>query len=102
MIQDVFILGAAGNVGKQVVRQILESNDCNPQVHKNPTRIVGLARIGEHIFNSKGITEEASYAFIEGAGSADTHAQLSDILDKVLESYSGESSLAFVDVTNGT
>jgi aspartokinase/homoserine dehydrogenase 1 len=101
MIQDVFIIGAAGNVGKQVVRQILESNDCNPEVHDNPTRIVGLGRLGEHVFHPKGISEENSFAFIEGAGDVKKHESLSDILKEVLAAYTGDSSLVFIDVTAG-
>ena len=43
MIQDVFIIGATGNVGTELVKQIFEDDDTSTVRHPNPTRIVGVA-----------------------------------------------------------
>jgi homoserine dehydrogenase len=55
-IQNVFIIGATGNIGSELVRQILEKDSPQLGEHKNPTRIVGVANSKGYLFNPGGIT----------------------------------------------
>ncbi len=54
MKQRIFILGASGNVGRELVSQILEKD--MKENHINPSEIVGLANSTSYIFNSGGIS----------------------------------------------
>lgn len=63
MIQDVFIIGATGNVGKTIVSQIFDKGDTDDNVHTNPTRIVGLASRTEYIYDPSGIGESTARDF---------------------------------------
>jgi len=50
MKQRIFILGASGNVGRELISQILEKD--MKDNHVNPSEIVGLANSRGYIFNS--------------------------------------------------
>lgn len=68
MIQDVFILGATGKVGRTLVSQIFENGDTNYLIHENPTRIVGIASSTRFIYNfEKGISLESTMRFNNGS-----------------------------------
>lgn len=64
MVQDVFIIGAKGKVGRTLVRQILEKD--TSRAHKNPTRIVGLADMGQCAYLPAGLQAEAIDDFLAG------------------------------------
>lgn len=51
--QNVFILGATGNVGRELIKQIAEQDVPELKRHKNPTVVVGLAD-SQHIAISTG------------------------------------------------
>ena len=103
MYQDVFILGARGKVGRTLVKQIYEKDDCNERLHKNPTRIVGLGEWDCFHFDSGGISEDSAEEFCNKNGSYRKTESLNYLLDFVLSKYSLSNerrSLVFADVTN--
>ncbi|HLC60257.1 MAG TPA: hypothetical protein VJJ52_02405 [Candidatus Nanoarchaeia archaeon] len=101
MIQDVYIIGATGNVGKTLVRQICEKGDTNPDLHPNPTRIVGLASSTHTIYSAFGLSKEDSYDFISRKSkSAKKYNSLFDLLNRArVRLRDEESNLVFIDVT---
>lgn len=59
MIQKVFIVGATGGIGKEVVRQIIGEGDNNASKHQNPTMIVGVAsRSNGILYNPDGLSDD--------------------------------------------
>ncbi len=100
MIQNVYILGANGNVGSNVVKQIIVKGDTDPKKHKNPTRIVGLAALEGYIYDPKGISDENALLFSEKKLKTLKKATLDEILDEVI-SNPPEGCLIFIDVTAG-
>ena len=63
-MQDIFILGATGKVGKTLVNQIIDSGDSDESKHKNPTQIVGLASSSDYLYSEKGISVNNCRKFI--------------------------------------
>ncbi len=57
MPESVFIMGATGKVGRELVGQIFSKGDADPSIHRNPTRIVGLASSSGLLFDLNGIDE---------------------------------------------
>jgi len=101
MIQDLFIIGATGNVGKTLVKQIFELGDADFSMHENPTRIVGLVSSKNFVYDPKGISKEDSYSFINRMSSdAKSYEDLIGLIDLVVSDRDNKkSTLAFVDVT---
>lgn len=105
MIQDVVILGATGNVGSEVVRQIIDRGDTDKTRHENPTRIAGLAsgkKSGfKFIYSHSGLEHEQCFDFIEGRSSdAVGNASLADLLEAALAaSGNGDGHRVYVDAT---
>lgn len=103
MIQDVFIIGATGKVGRTLIRQILEK-DTDPNTHKNPTRIVGLASSKNFIYEREGLTQENIEHFLAYPGFGESFG-LWKILERVdYKPLWGvfkqrERSISFIDVT---
>jgi len=95
MIQNIFIFGANGNVGRTLVRQIYEKGDTNPDKHKNPTRIVGLGSISDYILCPHGLSPEVAIAYSKTASGESRYA-LSDVLNFARSRF---QQLTFVDVT---
>lgn len=94
MIQKVFVIGATGKVGSEVVKQIIRNGDNNPNIHKNPTRIVGLASKGNgFIYSDDGILDHAAMAFANRKVNGHLFGKLSN-LTKVVG-----SPTVFVDLT---
>ncbi len=56
MKQRIFILGASGNVGRELVKQIIEK-DGNKN-HINPSEIVGVANSSHYLFSPEWIDKE--------------------------------------------
>ncbi len=101
MIQDIFIIGATGKVGRSLVRQIVEKRDMNSQLHANPTRIVGLASSQYFVYSANGLENSQMHNFIvrdyNGAELYPNPKKLIDIAKIGTEKEA--SSLVFVDVT---
>ena len=97
--QDIFIIGADGNVGGTLVKQVLTKGDVDSKLHLNPTRIVGLASITNYIYSPKGIPDGECFEFVKakGKGNYKSNSSLMDILEEVIKS--GKKRIVFVDVT---
>ncbi len=100
MIQDVFIIGATGNVGSTLVRQIVDRKDTDPGLHKNPTRIVGLASKESCIYRPEGIGANDALAFAGRKLSGERPASPEGMLSMVSGHGSADSRLVFVDATS--
>ena len=101
MIQDVYIIGATGKVGKTLVRQIFEWGDTDAAKHLNPTRIVGLASSSRTIYSPDGISSKEAFSFTNReTANAGRYENLFDILNLAKSGFKNDkSSLVFVDVT---
>ena len=100
MIQDLFIIGATGKVGKTLVRQIFEKGDTDRKKHPNPTRIVGLASSSNVLYSPKGLSKDESTEFTERKNKKTKYNELNEFLDIVENSIRHEkTSLVFVDTT---
>lgn len=94
--QEVMIIGATGNVGSELVRQI-EEHDV--QGHNNPTRIVGMANTRGMLVDPRGIRHAADLtdrtAF---AGVSREYKTLGDIVAATKDAGL-EGEVIFVDAT---
>jgi homoserine dehydrogenase len=95
MVESVFVIGATGKVGKELVRQILKY-DTNPKVHVNPTSIVGLASSESFLYVPEGIQEAQASAFTAKDTKGERYENLFDILDAIRDS---RPIISIVDVT---
>jgi homoserine dehydrogenase len=106
MIQDVFIIGATGNVGKTIVSQIFDKGDTDDNVHTNPTRIVGLASRTEYIYNPSGITEPiakefAARKYVGGIPRIPELSEKNGATDLLVPAHKRETEhLLFIDATS--
>ena len=101
-IQDLFIIGANGNVGRALVKQILTRGDTMPGDDRNfKTRIVGLASSRQFVFSRDGISDQFADEFSRSRNVSGARGY--DSLDALLDAANGrrvrEGTLAFVDVT---
>jgi len=97
MVQDVFIIGATGKVGKELVDQIV-NHDINPINHQNPTRIVGMASSTDYIFSEEDgglFGVDLDFFIKENSHGTTKYNELTDLL-KVVK---GKDDLVFIDVT---
>ena len=100
MVQDVFIMGATGKVGRTLVRQIFEKGDTDARKHPNPTRIVGIASSSNVMYSSKGLSKEESTEFSEKKKKKTKYNDINQFLDIVEPGIRHEkNSLVFVDTT---
>src|SRR3989344_7559243 len=101
MLQDVFIIGATGKVGKTVVKQIFERGDTDSKMHLNPTRVVGLASSTHAIYSPNGLAKNEAYSFVNrDTKNAKSYENLFELLDLGQGGFQdGKSTLVFVDVT---
>jgi homoserine dehydrogenase len=58
MFQDVFILGATGKVGSELINQIILNDGICANKHVNPTRVVGVASSKSYLYSKDGLTKE--------------------------------------------
>lgn len=106
MIQDVYIIGATGKVGRELVEQIFKKGDVDPSRHPDPTRIVGLASSTHTLYLPEGISLEQAYAF----SSKDySHAEPykknnhGEFIERARYGFrDGGSTLVFIDATAET
>lgn len=105
MIQNIFIFGATGKVGRALISQIFENRDTDPRIHKNPTRIVGIASSNRWIKNKSGLDEEKIRQFLGHPQGGVFYDSLDIVLGNVVCDFSdfgAECGLVFVDATNAT
>ncbi len=97
MAQKVFVLGATGNVGRTLVREMIENPDCDAARHPNPTRIDGLAASPKNgrIYCEDGIRPRAAIEFSERKLPGLRYERISDLL----RAPWGDTT--YIDVTNG-
>ncbi len=94
--QNVFIIGATGNVGRTLVSQIYEK-DTNSN-HQNPTRIIGLASRTNFIFDSDRINEKTGKMFSNREFIGEWYTNKNRFLEVVKPL---RRRVIFIDVTNG-
>ncbi len=101
MIQDIYIIGATGNVGSELVKQIFEKGDTDSGLHANPTRVVGLASSTHTLYLPKGISQDQAYNFINrNYDEAQPYRNLGELLHGARYGYRDEETmLVFVDAT---
>ena len=63
MHQNVFVIGATGNVGRATLEQMIRRGDTDERLHQNPTRIVGVASSKSFIYMPEGMPDEAVVCF---------------------------------------
>lgn len=97
MNQDIFIIGANGNVGSTLVEQIFEKGDTDSSLHKNPTRIVGLASLSSYTYDSCGLSKDLCYKFSRRKDD-ERRYDLNELL-KIAGAVPHDGNLVFVDVT---
>src|ERR1043166_5517448 len=95
MQQNIFIIGARGNVGSTLVRQIYNKRDTDASIHANPTRVVGLASATSCLVSKKGISKKAAFEFLSDTARAGARS-LEDIVPWAQKNF---RDLVFVDVT---
>jgi homoserine dehydrogenase len=96
MTQKVFVLGATGNVGRPLVRQMVENSDCDAARHPNPTQIDGLAAspINGRIYCEDGIRPRVALDFSERRMPGLRYDRLTDLLRPSWK------ETTYIDVTN--
>jgi len=94
MIQDVFIIGATGKVGKTLVSQIFEKGDTDKRKHKNPTRIIGLASSKSFIHSKHGLSEDICKSFSKKESEGSSYGSPDDLLG-----IQFDDNVVFVDAT---
>ncbi len=86
MVERVIIIGATGNVGRTLVRQMVEKD--MGSMHRNPTVIVGMASREEFAFERDGIPPEKALAFAERKSiGKDTHS--SNVFEDIFNMIKG-------------
>ena len=105
MIQRIFIIGASGNVGRELIKKAL-SHDI-AEHHRNPSKIVGMANSTHYEFKPGGLSSEDLKKVSLSAEKAKEvlsqkipFKELSVLLDQV-QSSGMDGEVIFVDVTAG-
>lgn len=94
MAERLFIVGATGKVGRELISQIQRHGDMDPR-HINPTRIVGLASRTGYAYNFDGLGETDIAGFVKRR-SETKHNGIPDLLNKIGDD---RGTLRVVDVT---
>ncbi len=95
MVEKIFIIGATGKVGKELVSQIL-AKDTNGMKHKNPTTIVGLASGSSFIYDREGLSAKSALSFASRSTNGERYSKLFEIADLLEKS---NDVVRIVDVT---
>lgn len=93
--QNIFIMGATGNIGKSLISQIYDCKDHKKILHSNPTRIVGLACRSRIEYNAEGFSEKYAKSFRGTGKGRDTL----DVIRSFVSRSELEEKIIFVDVT---
>ncbi len=96
MAESLFIVGATGRVGKELVSQIFDKGDNNIALHQNPTSIVGVASSKSFLYDSGGLSESDIRSFSAKRKLGTKYNKLTDLLEPLKGS---KDSVSIVDVT---
>lgn len=107
-LQNIFILGATGNVWSELVKQIQTHDGVNHE-HRNPTNIIGIANSSRYALSSgwviipdSSISQENVKLFLNENEYSRSYQNYEQILEAVRKSWM-EGEVIFIDVTaNGT
>jgi len=101
MIQDLFIVGATGNVGGELIKQIEEKGNAFSS-NLTPQRIVGIASSQNFLFIPQGLSTQQIQSFIDGdSQKAPRYTDLEELVDEANRRYRENGSrLVVVDVTS--
>jgi homoserine dehydrogenase len=97
MFQDVFIIGATGKVGAELINQIILNDGVCANKHANPTRVVGVASSKTYLYNKNGLNRHELIGFSKKEIFGKEYGnvlELIDIIDANLDNI-------FIDVTAG-
>lgn len=101
--QNIFILGATGNVWSELLKQI-QNHDWVNHEHRNPTKIVGVANSSKYTLSSwwiiipHNISQENIKLFLSDNGDSKSYQNHEQILEAVRKSWM-EGDIVFIDVT---
>ncbi len=106
MIQKIFILWASGNVGRELIKQIVKKDSIGN--HRNPSEIVWIANRSHYIFKHKGIKKKVLKKISSSRGKAIELLKLEwkkiplliDIL-QIIEDAWMDWEIVFADATAG-
>lgn len=104
MKQRLFIIWASWNVGRELIKQVIEKDTA--KFHKNPSEIIWIANSKKYIFNSGGIDKNILKDFSNSRENAlnildkkwDSFEKLTDLVDLVEKEWL-DGEVVFVDVT---
>jgi homoserine dehydrogenase len=91
MIQNIFIIGATGKVGRELVKQVYQFGDSDAKRHENPTKIIGVASGKDYSFCRDGLIRDDLWA------DKKEYSDLEDLLNVVSPI---ENEVIYIDVTN--
>lgn len=111
-MQNVFIIGATGAVGSELLQQVVTLDSPHLRRHRNPTRIVGIANSTHGLFCQDGLKDGDILASIESSpgGVLSYLKSHQDVVEhggdltKLIGLMDGsgiENDVIFIDVTNG-
>lgn len=105
MIQRLFVVGATGNVGRELIKKVITYD--NAEHHKNPSKIVGIANSTHYEFRPEGVSiEDLKKISLSQERAKEVleqkipYKELGMLLDQVL-SAGMDGEIIFVDVTAG-
>ena len=105
MIQRLFIVGATGNIGRELIKKVVTYD--NAEHHKNPSEIVGISNSTHYEFKPEGISLEdlkkitlSQERAKEVLDQKIPYKELGILLDQV-QSAGMDGEVIFVDVTAG-
>lgn len=99
MAELVFIIGATGKVGRELVDQIYDKGDTDSNLHRNPTKIVGVASSHSFLYDQKGLTENAAKDFAQRRTSGKEYQDTMGLIDVINDS---KNPVNMIDVTAST
>lgn len=111
MRQNIFVLGATGNVGRELLRQVANNDTHEAGIHENPTEVIGVSNSREFAVYPNGFKADVLKQIAEGrlkigeltgavpdARVVTRNWVQDDILREIWE-YGMEGNVVFVDAT---
>lgn len=95
MNQDIFVVGATGKVGRELLAQVY-ANDVDPEAHRNPTSVVGLADSSSYLYDEEGISAEDALRFSNREAKGALHRGLPSLVDLLRDK---KGTVHVIDVT---
>jgi aspartokinase/homoserine dehydrogenase 1 len=90
MRQNVFVIGATGNVGRELLRQIANHDVPELNKHENPTVVVGLADSKHFAIREGGFSRDGLLDFVQ------TRKRVSEVMGSLEHSSAGISALPYI------